>query len=41
MICLCNNSSVFRLGSRIDLGAKTDYIVCMHCFSSPEPKAHR
>ena len=25
MICLCNNWSVFRLGSRIEVGAKTDY----------------
>ena len=25
MICLCNNWSVFRLGCRIEVGAKTDY----------------
>ena len=25
MICLCNNWSVFRLGSRIEVGSKTDY----------------
>ena len=31
MICLCNNWSVFRLGSRIELGAKTDQNVCKHC----------
>ena len=25
MICLCNNGSVFCLGSRIEVGSKTDY----------------
>ena len=32
MICLCNNWSVFRLGSLIELGAKTYKNVCKHCF---------
>ena len=33
MICHCINCwSVFHLGSRIELGAKTDKIVCKHCF---------
>ena len=25
MICLCNNWSVLRLGSRIEVGSKTDF----------------
>ena len=40
MICLCNNWFVFSLGSRIELGAKTDKLIkmcvsivfCCFCF---------
>ena len=49
MICLCNNWSVFRLGSRIELDAKTDWVlklismcvsVVFCCFGSRILKLH-